>query len=163
MDDRTESFEPTYESDSYEWDYEEARDRGPRVLWGRIISLGLILLLAFLAGRWTTPQEDVVAELRQARAELDEAGREIESLEQQLESQSVVAPEPTPTPTTEESPDEPAGEEQTYIVKDGDTLADIAIRFYDDPSLDDLIAEANDIDDPRSIRPGQKLVIPPRP
>lgn len=162
MDDRTETFEPI-EPDSYEWDYEEARDRGPRVLWGRIIALTLFLLLAFFAGRWSAPRDDAGDELREARAELEAADREIESLEERLAAAASTETEPTPTPTTEETPATASGEEQTYIVKDGDTLADIAIRFYDDPSLDDLIAEANGIDDPTSIRPGMELIIPPRP
>jgi nucleoid-associated protein YgaU len=161
MDDRTESFEP-YEPDSYEWDYEEARDRGPKVLWGRIIALGLFLLVAFLVGRWSAPQDTSEAALRTMRADLAAAENEIESLEEQLDQGSVAA-EPTPTPTADETPAETTGEEQTYVVKDGDTLADIAIRFYDDPSFDDLIADANGINDPTSIRPGQELIIPPRP
>lgn len=160
MDDRTESFEP-YEPESYEWDYEEARDRGPKVLWGRIIALALFLLVAFLLGRWSVPRDTAAAELREARAELEAADREISSLEERLAAESGA--EATPTPTPEESPAEAEGEEQTYVVKQGDTLADIAIRFYDDPTLDDLIAEANGIKDPTSIRPGMELVIPPRP
>jgi nucleoid-associated protein YgaU len=161
MDDRTESFE-AYEPDSYEWDYEEARDRGPKVLWGRIIALGLFLLVAFLVGRWSAPRDTSEAQLSAARAELADAENEIESLQEQLD-QGAVAAEPSPTPTSSETPAETSGEEQIYVVKDGDTLADIAIRFYDDPSLDDLIADANGINDPTSIRPGQELVIPPRP
>jgi nucleoid-associated protein YgaU len=161
MDDRTESFE-RHEPDSYEWDYEEARDRGPKVFWGRIIALSLFLLAAFLVGRWSAPADDSAAELSGVRADLAAAESEIESLEEQLD-QGTVAVEPSATPTTEETPTEATGEEQTYVVKDGDTLADIAIRFYDDPSFDDLIAEANGIDDPTSIRPGMELVIPPRP
>jgi nucleoid-associated protein YgaU len=162
MDNRTETFEP-HEPDSYEWDYEEARDRGPKVLWGRIISLGLFLLLAFSFGRWSAPTDTAVGDLREARAELESAENEISSLEEQLAAVSGADTEPTPTPTTDETPAEATGEEQTYVVKDGDTLADIAIKFYDDPSLDDLIADANGIDDPTSIRPGMELIIPPRP
>ncbi|MGH2757374.1 MAG: LysM peptidoglycan-binding domain-containing protein [Actinomycetota bacterium] len=161
MDDRTESFE-SYEPDSYEWDYEEARDRGPKVLWGRIIALGLFLLMAFLVGRWSAPPDTSEAALRTTRADLAAAENEIESLQEQLDQGAVVA-EPSATPTTDESPAETSGEEQTYVVQDGDTLADIAIKFYDDPQFDDLIADANGIEDPTSIRPGQKLVIPPRP
>ncbi|MGH3119250.1 MAG: LysM peptidoglycan-binding domain-containing protein [Gaiellales bacterium] len=161
MDDRTESFE-SYEPDSYEWDYEEARDRGPKVLWGRIIALALFLLAAFLVGRWSAPQDASVAALREARADLTAAENEIESLQEQLDQGSVAA-EPSPTPTIDETPAETTVEEQTYVVKDGDTLAGIAIKFYDDPSFDDLIAEANGINDPTTIRPGMELIIPPRP
>ena len=63
MDERTESFQ-SYEPDSYEWDYEEAHDRGPRVLWGRIISLFLFLLLAFLVGCLLLARQKVWLEVR---------------------------------------------------------------------------------------------------
>lgn len=163
MDERTESFEPI-EPDSYEWDYEEARDRGPRVLWGRVVALGLFLIFAFLFGRWTAPATPLTTELKEARAELEAADREIESLENQLAAQTAPEEEtqPTPTPAQEQTP-AASGEEKTYIVKSGDTLAAIAIKFYGDSTLDDLIAEANDITDPTSIKPGQKLIIPPKP
>lgn len=163
MDEHTESFEPI-EPDSYEWDYEEARDRGPRVLWGRVVALGLFLILAFLFGRWTAPAPTLTAKLDDARAELEAADRKIASLEDQLAAQSAPEEEtqPTPTPADEQTP-AASGKERTYIVKSGDTLAGIAVRFYGDSTLDDVIAEANDITDPTSITPGQKLIIPPKP
>lgn len=59
--------------------------------------------------------------------------------------------EPTPTPTAEPEP-------ETYEVQQGDTLWDIAERFG---TSVDAIVEANDLDDPSSIFPGDELVIPP--
>ena len=47
-----------------------------------------------------------------------------------------------------------------YIVRPGDTLAGIAAEKYDDPAKWRPIAEANDLDDPLSIQPGQVLTIP---
>lgn len=163
MDDRTETLE-TYEPESYEWDYEEAADRGPRVLWGRIISLSILVLLAFLAGRSTAPKGASAIALQQANDRIEELETDVATLEQQLaaESMAETETEPTPTPESETTP-AAAGEERTYIVKSGDTLAAIAIKFYGDSSLDDLIAEANGIEDPRDLRPGDELIIPPAP
>jgi LysM repeat protein len=48
----------------------------------------------------------------------------------------------------------------TYTVKAGDTLAQIAKALYGDPSLYDIIANANGILDPSIIQVGQVLVIP---
>lgn len=48
-----------------------------------------------------------------------------------------------------------------YVVQLGETLSSIAGRKYGDPTLWRKIAEANNIDDPLDLRPGQVLVIPP--
>jgi nucleoid-associated protein YgaU len=45
-------------------------------------------------------------------------------------------------------------------VKPGDTLRDLAVRFYGDVDLAQLIAEANGIDDTSQLRIGQELKIP---
>ncbi len=55
-------------------------------------------------------------------------------------------PTPTPTPTP-----------QVYIVQSGDTLSHIAVQFG---VTVEALALRNNIDDPRSLRTGQKLVIP---
>jgi LysM repeat protein len=59
-------------------------------------------------------------------------------------------PEPTPTPA-------PTPTEQVYVVQQGDTLWGIAQEFG---TTVDAIVEANDIDDPEQIFPGDELVIP---
>ena len=48
-----------------------------------------------------------------------------------------------------------------YTVKAGDTLARIALKFYDDPGEWRRIARASDLRDPRKLRPGMVLTIPP--
>lgn len=48
----------------------------------------------------------------------------------------------------------------TYLVKRGDTLSAISAKLYRDPTLWRTIAAANDIDDPRGLRPGVRLAIP---
>lgn len=165
MGDRiTQPFEPyDPEPSGYDWDYAEDEDHGPpRILWGRVAILGTALLLAFLLGRATAPegvsQEEFDA-VRRARAEL-------EAQVEQLRAQPVATPTPEPTPAAEDTPDEDARAEvegETYVVKSGDTLRGIAEQFYGDPTLDDLIADANDITDPTQLRVGQELIIPPKP
>jgi nucleoid-associated protein YgaU len=63
--------------------------------------------------------------------------------------------------TSDEAP--PGGPTTTHTVVPGDTLWDLAQRFYGDPWLFPLIAAASHIPNPNLIFPGQVLVIPPRP
>ncbi len=49
-----------------------------------------------------------------------------------------------------------------YVVQEGDTLETIAEQKLGTAEKWKLIAEANGIDDPRSLRVGQKLKIPAR-
>jgi serine/threonine protein phosphatase PrpC/LysM repeat protein len=49
----------------------------------------------------------------------------------------------------------------TYIVKSGDMLMKLAVKFYGDESKYKLIMEANDIKEADMIAVGQKLIIPP--
>lgn len=161
MDDRTESFE-SYEPESYEWDYEEARDRPPRVLWGRIVALAVLLAAAFWFGRTTAPSDDQSEALAAANQRAEQAESEIEDLEARLAEQNAAEQEPTPEPSTESTPAAEV-EGETYIVKSGDSLAAIALKFYGDSSLADVIADANNIEDAQSIKPGDELIIPPEP
>lgn len=64
-----------------------------------------------------------------------------------------AATEPTPAGTT--TPAE--AEERVYQVQQGDTLWDIAAEHG---TTVEAIAEANGIDDPSTIHPGDELVIP---
>jgi nucleoid-associated protein YgaU len=47
------------------------------------------------------------------------------------------------------------------VVSEGDTLGGIAHSIYGDATLWRLLAEANDIDNPLSLRPGQQLIVQP--
>lgn len=49
---------------------------------------------------------------------------------------------------------------RSYVVKAGDTLGAISLRFYRTTSMVDEIMEANGLSDPRGLREGQKLVLP---
>ena len=68
----------------------------------------------------------------------------------------VVVPTPTPTPTPA------AGSGRTYVVQSGDTIANIARKFFRDSSQASIakILKANKIDDPRSLQIGATLAIP---
>ena len=50
---------------------------------------------------------------------------------------------------------------KTWRVKQGDSLWSIAAEEYDDPDLWRPIAEANNIDNPRILKSGVELIIPP--
>ena len=46
-------------------------------------------------------------------------------------------------------------------LKRGQTLADVASDEYDNPAEWRRVARANGIDDPMSVLPGTKLIVPP--
>lgn len=50
---------------------------------------------------------------------------------------------------------------KVYVVKPGDTIDWIAYQEYRDPTAWRAIAEANSLDNPRDLRPGQVLAIQP--
>lgn len=52
-------------------------------------------------------------------------------------------------------------EKKYYIVKSGDTLSKIALKFYNNSSEYEKIFKANkDLKNPGDIKPGQKIIIP---
>lgn len=67
----------------------------------------------------------------------------------------------TPEEQLRERPRESADHTKRRIVREGDTLQLIAHKEYDDAGKWRYIAQANKIDDPRQLTPGQELVIPP--
>lgn len=145
-------------------------ERATNVLWGRVITLGVVLLLVFFLGRASGGSSEEVDTLRDqlaaARAEID-----------QLESETRAPVQPSPTLSPVISPGAPgagatatpsptgtaaATTEQSYVVKSGDTLSRIANRFYGNAQLDDCIATANQIANASALTVGRTLKIPPR-
>lgn len=49
---------------------------------------------------------------------------------------------------------------QTYTVREGDTLSGIAAAVWSDPAKWRVLADANDVSNPRALRPGQALIVP---
>lgn len=68
----------------------------------------------------------------------------------------VLAETPKQNPTS----GGPAGN-RAHVVSDGDSLASIAFREYDDAALWRGLADLNGIDDPMALRVGQRLIVPP--
>ena len=172
MGDRmTESFEPYRPESSYDLDYEEEHppDRGPRILWGRVVILGLFLLLAFVLGRATVGDSGPSQEaFDRVAAERDDLEEDVGRLEDELAAaeQATAPPATDPADSEGEGATDPEGESEggeTYIVQKDDTLQSIVIDFYGNPDLDDFLAEANDITDPTALSVGQELIIPPEP
>ncbi len=49
---------------------------------------------------------------------------------------------------------------QTYTVREGDTLSGIAAAVWNDPAKWRVLADANEIPNPRVLQPGQSLIVP---
>jgi len=80
-----------------------------------------------------------------ARARVSVSFKEYRTLEDQLNS---------PRP-------ESSDKSKRRVIVGHDSLWALAAREYRDPSQWKLIAEGNDLDDPREVTPGQWLVLPP--
>lgn len=66
----------------------------------------------------------------------------------------------TPPADREETAQQAIARPETYVVKKGDSLAQIARKFYGDTSRLNEICELNEIEDPDQIRPGQNILLP---
>ena len=159
MGDRLTETYPPYESEeAYEWDYDDAPQRpGGKILWGRVVILAIGLFLAFWLGRTTAPEGIPASRVEGLQDDIRDLQAENEELQAVL-AQPTTEPTDTETPTGEE--EEPTEPGESYVVKSGDTLRGIAQTFCGDPSFDDLIAEANDIDDPTNLPVGTEITIP---
>ena len=49
---------------------------------------------------------------------------------------------------------------ETHVMQKGDTLWDLAAKYYGDPSLYPLLLQVNRIDNPRTIANGRTIIIP---
>ena len=162
-DHETESFTPYEPQTSYDWDYGDEpprENRAPNVLWGRLITLGAVLLIVFLVGRWSAPNGADPEQIERLRADYQRAQDEIDQLKSAL---SQPTPEPSPEVTVGDQNDEAEDAQfdgKTYVVQPGDTMVRIADEFCGDPSKDDLIADFNGIADPTLISVGTELKIP---
>ena len=159
MGDRLTDTYPPYEpEEAYEWDYADERQRpGGKVLWGRVVILAVGLFVAFWLGRTTAPEGIPASRVSALQDDIQELQDENEELQAVLAQPTT---EPTDAATPAEEEEEPVEPGESYIVEKGDTLRGIAQTFCGDPQFDDLIAEANDIDDPTNLPVGTELTIP---
>ena len=68
-----------------------------------------------------------------------------------------------PTREAKEVDRQTANFSKTHVVVEGETVSGIAGRLYNDPQLWRPIAIANEISNPRSLTPGQSLIVPSLP
>lgn len=157
--DRTKPFQPTDPDPNLDW---EDDDGSPKLLWGRVLALAGVLLLIFLLGRASAP-DDSADELETLRAELQAAEEELANLEDQ-----TPLPSDTPAPTISETPtdeptDEPTEDEgkiKEYTVQEGDTFVKIAEREFGDvdPNIVSCLVDANGGEEVLSV--GDTINIP---
>jgi nucleoid-associated protein YgaU len=109
-----------------------------RFVWG---PLSLQAVIERLTQRFTMFREDGVP----VRATLNVTFKEYKTIEEQLS----------------ERPTESSDWTKRRVVADQDRLCLIAAIEYGDPAVWRVIAEANEIDNPRLLMPGQELRLPP--
>ncbi|HEX2049626.1 MAG TPA: LysM peptidoglycan-binding domain-containing protein [Actinomycetota bacterium] len=172
MPDRTEPFEPYEPDPAYDWDMEPEEHERPRILWGRLVALGVLLILVFLGGRACAPEGVPPEELDQARARIEDLEGDNDRLRSEIAALEQAQPTPAPTPTEEPSPsptddetttDEPDVAGETYVVQEGDTLTTLAEEHYGDGAYADELAAANDLAPDAFLDVGQELFIPDEP
>lgn len=164
----TEPLEPYRPAESHddEWGYDQEEEQHPRVLWGRVAVLTGMLLVAFFIGRTTKSSGVPESELTKAETQIADLQKENEDLKSELaaaQTEQAAAPiDPASDPTTSDDGETSSTQEagMNYTVRSGDTLTTIAEEFYGDPSLDDFLAEYNEIDDPSSLAVGQTIFLP---
>lgn len=133
---------------------------GSRVLWGRVVALIALIGWAFVLGRCSAPSGVPTEELRRVNQELTRTKAELQEAQEQ---QASPSPSPSPQAATSPGPTpSPSPTSQTHIVKSGETLRGISLKYYKTPNLANLIAETNNVE-ASSLRVGQELTIPPKP
>jgi nucleoid-associated protein YgaU len=150
---------------------------GTGLLWGRTVFWAVVVLLAFLVGRWTAglgadgePLDRLRARMTRLAAENQEYRRHSEmvaaaSAPADVES-APAAPPPSPPARDDEQPDPEAGRTpsngsgEMYTVVPGDTLSEIAARFYGDSSRVSALQRANGIAPGEDLPVGLELTIP---
>ena len=170
MNDEYDPTRPFQSGDDPDLDWED-EEGSPKLLWGRVLALAGILLLAFLLGRATSP-DDSAAEVEELRDQLARAQDTIDELQTTIptEQPTDIAPTVTISPTDEPTDDPTDGETEdgdggdgrtkTYTVQPGDTFVSIAEDEFGEanPDVVSCLVDANGGDD--VISPGDEVEIP---
>lgn len=139
------------------------------VLWGRVATAAVVVLLAFSLGRCTAdgvPQDEVAAlegQIAELQTTNEQLRAEVQRLDETIrEAEATPAPPPptgteTEADTTAPAEGEPGG---TWTVAPGDTLHAIAIEVYGDRSRAALVAAANGLETSSTLQVGQVLQLP---
>ena len=129
----------------------QKNEKAPQVYFVSGLIVGVIVTLLIttfisLLINVSTPKDDVVAPIAPKKVERESNGRF-----SFIPSDSSAKKAVTPVSLNEE-----------YMVKEGDTLESIVIRFYGSFDMDKVarIQEANKMANPNALSIGQKLVIP---
>lgn len=165
--DPTRPFNPSEPDPGVDW---EEDDGSPKLLWGRVLALAGVLLLAFLIGRMSAP-DDSAEEVRNLQERLEAANAKITDLEDQL----LVSPIETPAETPDETPGETPGDEpptspppdegedgdegtvETYTVESGDNYTSISEDLFGTPRGTECLSDAND---GAALQPGMEINVP---
>ena len=126
-------------------------EKAPQVYFVTGLIVGVIITLAIttvvsLLISFTTPKDDIIVPSKKAAVETSGKFSFI------------------PADSAASKPAAPASD-QEYVVKEGDTLESIVIRFYGsfDMSKVNAIQDANKMANPNALSIGQKLIIPMNP
>ena len=125
-----------------------------------LVGLMLVALLVLLIARANPLAGPVPSASPGASAGVASAGSSPSAFPTAMPSPTAVVtpspavPSPSAAPTRTPAP---AASPRTYRVRSGDTIAGIAAKFH---STVKAIVAANNIADPRTIHPGQVLIIP---
>jgi hypothetical protein len=188
MRDMTEPLDTYEDQGDYDWDYDDVEDRGPRpkVLWGRVISLVVFMLIAFLIGRMSKDGgvdeaefQAVVDEQQALEDQVTTLQEENDSLQALIDNQNNAGGGGNNDPEEEES--DPASADDTlepkvHTVQPGETLSVIIKKEYgcvvaesggNEVDLTENVTDTNTADDPSFdpalLAAGQDILLPPLP
>ncbi|MEX2587978.1 MAG: LysM domain-containing protein [Actinomycetota bacterium] len=166
-------------------------ERPPNVLWGRVIVLGVALLLVFLLGRATGGASNGEIESLQERVQSLQAQND--QLEAAARSRATApAPPPAgdaPSPAAGDAGDSPAQTESPaaggtdsgttaspspeaessttlpaeYTVQSGENFSTISRDFYGSGSFAKCIMQANEYAEATDLKAGDDITIPEKP